>query len=122
MAREGTRAMPEPLGEDRQVKFRFEFDPGYRLIGANGIWGGVTPRGDLRLDFFVESQGIPDHVTHLITSDNRLGPELNRVQQDGIIRRIQVGVLLSLDQADSIADFIKQKIADRRRSSDGEKE
>lgn len=114
--------MPEPMGEDRQIKFRFEYDPGYRLIGANGIWGGITPRGDLRLDFFVESLGIPDHVTHLLTPDHRLGPELNRAQAEGIVRRVQVGVLLSLDQADSIADFIKQKIAERGKKTGEEKE
>jgi hypothetical protein len=109
--------MPEPMGEDRQVKFLFEYDPGYRVIAANGMWGGITPRGDMRLDFFVESLGVPDHVTHLITPDQHLGPELNRSQPEGIVRRVQVGVLLSLDQGDSIADFIKQKIAERKRTS-----
>ena len=113
--------MPERMGEDRQIKFRFEYDPAYRLVGANGIWGGITPRGDIRLDFFVESLGTPEHVTHLIAPDGRLGPELSRSQPEGIVRRVQVGVLLSLEQADSVADFIKQKVAERRKQDGGEK-
>lgn len=112
--------MVEPVGEDRQIKFLFEFDPGYRVVGANGIWAGITPRGDLRLDFFVESQRVPDEVAHLITKEGKLGPELRRSGASTgatVVRRMQVGVLLSLEQADSIADFIKTKIADFKKKA-----
>jgi hypothetical protein len=106
--------MPEPRGEDRQVKFQFEYDAGYRLVGANGVWSGITPRSDMKLDFFVESLGIPDQITHSV-SDTGLGPELNRTPDRMIVRRVQVGVLLSLDQAERIADFIKKQIEDFRK-------
>jgi hypothetical protein len=102
--------MPEPAGEDRQAKFFFEYDPSYRLVGANGIWGGVTPRGDLRLDFFVESIGIPEHVTNLITPDGKLGPELGRTPERRFSRRLLVGVLLSMEQAESVAEFIQERV------------
>jgi len=108
--------MPEPQGEDRQVKFQFEYDPGYRVIGANGVWSGITPRSDVRLDFFVESVGIPEQVTHLVTQAGGLGAELNRSPEHRIIRRLQVGVLLSLEQAESIADFIKAQITDFKKT------
>lgn len=108
--------MQEPVGEDRQVKFFFEFDPAYRLVGANGMWGGMTPRGDMRLDFFVESHVVPEHVVNLITPDGGLGPELTRSPspRGRIIRRLQMGVLLSAEQAESVADFIKQRVAEYR--------
>lgn len=107
--------MPGPVGEDRQAKFFFEYDPHYRLVGANGIWGGITPRGDLQLDFFAESIAIPDTVTNLVTPEGKLGPELGRSPERRFMRRLQVGVLLSLEQADSIADFIKEKVAEFRK-------
>ncbi len=113
--------MPEPQGEDRQVKFQFEYDSGYRVIGANGVWSGITPRSDMRLDFFVESVAIPDQVTHLVTQTAGLGAELSRSPEHRIVRRLQVGILLSLEQAESIADFIKAQITDfRKRTTKGE--
>jgi len=108
------------MGEDRQIKFFFEYDPAYRLIGANGVWGGITPRGDVRLDFFVEAQGIPKEVVNLITPEGSLGPELSRSPAQRIVRRIQVGVLLSLEQAESTADFIKSRVADFRAKRDAQ--
>lgn len=111
--------MPEPIGEDRQVQFLFEYDPGYRLVAANGMWGGITPRGDMRLDFFVESIAIPEEVVNLVTPDGTLGPELRRSPARRVIRRLQFGVLLSLEQADSAADFLKEKIAEFRKRQEG---
>lgn len=107
--------MAEPVGEDRQVKFFFEYAPDYSLVAANGAWLGVTPRGDMRIDFFVESLGNPDQVVNLITPEGQLGPELSRTPERRVMRRMQVGVLLPLEQAESIADFIKTQIADFRK-------
>jgi hypothetical protein len=107
--------MPESQGGDREVTFHYEFDPAYRIVGANGVWGGLTPRGDIRLDFFVESLTVPDSVVNLITPDGKLGPELARTPERRITRRLQVGILLSREQADDIADFLKARVAEFRR-------
>lgn len=114
--------MAEPVGEDRQVKFYFEYDPGYRVVAANGAWAGVTARGDMRIDFFVESHGIPAEVVNLITADGTLGPELTRTPGPRAVRRMQVGLLLSLEQADDIASFIKTRIAEFRKLQRGPQE
>ena len=111
--------MPEPVGEDRRVTFYYEHDPGYRLVPANGAWIGITPRGDIRVDFFVEAWGAPEHVVNLLTPSGELGPELARSPATRITRRMQVGVLLSLEQADSTADFIKAKIGEFRKRQEG---
>jgi hypothetical protein len=111
--------MPEPQGEDRQVKFHFETDPDYRIVAANGIWSGITPRGDMQLDFFVESIGAPSQVVNLVTPEGNLGNELSRSPEPRIVRRMQIGILLSLEQADNIADFIKNQIAQFRKQREG---
>ena len=115
--------MVEPVGEDRQVKFFFEYDPAYRLVATNGAWLGITPRGDIRIDFFVESLGNPQEVVNLITPQGQLGPELSRTppQQRRVERRLQVGILLTLDNAESIADFIKTQVADFRKKQQEQK-
>lgn len=98
-----------------KVQFVFTYDPQYRVCAANGIWGGVTPKGDLRLDFFVESFEPPETQTQAVTLDGQLGPELERVPMPRsadtavVNRRLMMAVVVSASQVQSWADFLTQK-------------
>ncbi len=61
--------MAEPVGEDRHVKFVFHRAADYRVVAANCVWGGITPRGDILVEFMVESAANPETVTNLVRSD-----------------------------------------------------
>src|SRR5574341_2297739 len=106
---EETKKMPT------EVHFFFEYDKDYRIVAANGVWIGITPRGDIHLDFFVERLGIPESTTNKITEDGRLGDEINRQPKDKLTRRLQVGVLLSLEHVESMVNFLTTKIADMKK-------
>ena len=106
--------MTERHYEVGQIEFHFEYDPGYRLVGANGVWGEPTPRGDLRLDFYVEASTLPTRIMHAISPEGRVGPELRREPERRFTRRIQLGILVSMDHAESIARFIQDKVAEYR--------
>jgi len=102
--------MSEKQDSRKDIEFAYEYDPGYRVVAANGVWGGATPRGDFRLDFFVESLAIPQRLRHEVLPD-KLGDELSRTPDKGLItRRLQVGVLLSIHEVKSIADFLNQQL------------
>lgn len=103
--------MPENSDLPQEVEFVFEYDPGYRIIPSNGVWGGLTPRGDFRLDFFVEGVGIPGRVTNLL-EEGHLGKEVKRDPKRTLVRRMEVGVLMSREQAKSLAEFIDEKLKD----------
>ena len=82
----------------------------YRVVAANGVHGGVTGRGDFRFDLFLESAEIPNSVTHSITPDG-LGPEIARdPDHPAIVREIQMGVVMQIDQAKSFARWILERI------------
>jgi len=104
--------MPEKGDLPQEVEFFFEYDPGYRIISTNGVWGGLTPRGEFRLDFFVESVGIPDSVKNKITAEGKLGEEITRQPEKRFVRRLQVGVLLSQIQAEALSELIQERIKD----------
>lgn len=106
--------MTDEIKKLTELEFFFEHDPNYRIIAANGIWGGLTPRGDIQLDFFVEKQNTPESIRHELKETGVLGDELGRFPSRKIIRRLQVGILLSAEQADSVANFIKDKVKELR--------
>jgi hypothetical protein len=111
---QGSRVMSERRYEGGQIEFHFEYDPGYRLVAANGVWGDPTPRGDLRLDFFVEAVSLPTRVMHAISPEGRVGTELRREPERRFTRRIQLGILVSMDHAESIARTIQDMVAEYR--------
>jgi hypothetical protein len=94
-----------------EVEITFERPPDYRLVPANGAWIGVTTRGELRIDFFVEDIKPPTSVTHQIGPDLSFKEEIvDRRSPAQITRELQVGIFLSLDAAQKIADVIQDRI------------
>ena len=85
------------------------------MFSANGVWGGVTPRGDFKLEFGIDSEVTPAEITHEIDKKGNLTPEVGRKPRGkSISRELQGGVLLSLEHAESVANFILTQIAQFR--------
>ena len=103
-----------------EVEFFFELDKDYRIIASNGVWGGLTPRGQLQLDFFVEKLAIPDSIKNAISEDGRIGKELSRSPMKRVVRRLQVGILLSIGEARDLIEFMNRKIAEYEKVNKGE--
>lgn len=106
--------MSEPKKEPekpRTVDFEYIKSGDYRVIYADGVHGGPTPRGMVQLSFYAERTPIPRKIVHQIV-DNQLGPELRdrRESRTGIIRQVAATVVMSLDSARSLRDWLDEKI------------
>ena len=80
----------------------------YKIIAANGIWGGVTPRGDVYVDFFVEKNDYPEKLVLEIKAGGKPASQKQRVDK-GLLRECQFGVLLSPKEAISIGEFLVER-------------
>lgn len=108
--------MEEHGRQEEIVKFVFSTAPGYRVVAANAIWGGLTPRGELKMDFMIDSVLTPDSVTHSVTPEGGLGPELEREPSQRLLsRELQVGILLSVGHAENIAQWILEKVKEAKK-------
>ena len=95
---------------DNRVVFSYERNPEYRVLYANGAHGGVTPKGEYKFDLFFECAATPEEVAHSITPDG-LGPEVERnPPQAPVIRELQVGVVMTVGGAKSLAHWILENI------------
>lgn len=110
--------MPQNGDLPGEIEFFFEYDPEYRIVASNGVWGGMTPRGEFRLDFFVESIGIPDSVKNKIGQDGKLGKEISRNPEKKFVRRLQVGVLLTQKHAESLSEFIQKRLKEFKKATE----
>ena len=104
--------MPNGKNQPDEISIEWEYDKDYRLVPANGMWGGITPRGDLRIDFFVEVAPVPGSgetaflkdESGLIYKEGRRTPK-----KETLVRKIQVGVMIPPQQILSFAEWFKDK-------------
>ncbi len=120
-------------GAPQKMRFDYLKSPLFRMIHADGVVGGPTPKGLLFLSFFNERMPIPQQIVHTIdqvesagtafgqpTFRARLGEEIlaERVSRESIIRETEVGVLLDLPTAEKLHDWLSTQIVQMRRASD----
>jgi hypothetical protein len=95
----------------REITFQFERDPDYRVIVANGAWGGITPRGEFKFDLFFEHVDTPEEISYMATPDG-LGPETNRSPNPTpFTREALVGVVMTVENAESLGKWILEKVS-----------
>lgn len=97
-----------------KITFRFSRDEDYRVIPVNGVWGGATPRGDVRVELFHESETLPETVTHAVAPGGQLGEELDRTPTGEFERKTFVGMMLTAKQAESIGLWLQAKAREAR--------
>lgn len=97
----------------RELKFKYIFDNDYNPIYVNGAHGGVTPRGELIVNFYLERQPLPNSITHEIASSGTIGPEINADPADlgsSLVRVVSSGVVLSHQSAKDIHYWLGEQI------------
>ncbi len=95
------------------VRFYYERSPLMRTIHVDGIFGGVTPHGMIEILPFLETTRIPTSVAHQLSPDGRLGAELmdqRQIENTGIVRELEVRLVLNLDTAKSFKQWLEEKI------------
>lgn len=107
--------MAQKDDKQTEIEFFFEYEPTYRVVPVNGAWGGLTPRGELKLDFFVESVQTPERIKNRMAGDGRLGDEISRIPERRIVRRLQIGILVGIEEAESIARFILGRVEELKK-------
>lgn len=95
------------------LKFKYKFSEEYNPVYANGAFGGVTPNGELVVNFYLERHAIPKSQTMALAPDGKLGEEIEREPDDhksSMVRYVGPGVVLSPLAAAQIYSFIGQHL------------
>ena len=102
----------ESLTSQQHIAYSFKYDSAYRILAANGVWIALTPRGDVRLDFFVEGPEAPDLIVQGIDDKGNVGKILRQEPAVSVsaVRSMQAGVLISLKEAENLATVLSQQI------------
>lgn len=100
---------------EERVEFVFTEDDDYRDIYVNGAFGGVSPRGDFRIDLYQESQIDAERIIHKLSEDGSLEEEIERSPKGPqFLRAKKVRVTMTIDNAESVANWILRTIKEFR--------
>lgn len=98
-------------GVGAQVEFHYIKSNHFRVVHCDGVWGGGTPRGYISMSVFSERRPIPQKLIHEVTPQGNLGAQIGEVTKDGIVRDVEVELLLDLPMARNIVDWLQQHIS-----------
>jgi len=84
---------------------------------VNGVYGGITPRGELICHFFCEYTPPPSEEAFPITENGKLGQKEEHVKSEiEFTRELRVGIVLNPIQAESIANWMLDKVGKAKSS------
>ena len=85
----------------------------FRVVHASGVWFGADPQGNVHLTFYNERTAIPqkiiikiDQATGLFTGED----ESKRESKEGIVREMEVDIILSPIVAQGIFKKLQENI------------
>lgn len=93
------------------VEFHYMKGNFFRVIHADGAIGGPTPSGLIHMSLFSERPAIPQKLTHSLNADGTLGAVVETVTKQGVVREMEVDVLLTVNTARLLQTWLGEQIA-----------
>ena len=99
---------------DESITFKYIFKYDYNPVYVNGAQGGISPRGEIIANFYLERPPLPNEITHAINPDGSIGTDVIAVDpknlNSSIVRYISNGVVLSHQNAKALHNWLGEQI------------
>ena len=104
--------MPKKENKKRQITFHNQISSNFREIHVDGAFGGITPRGQINVNFFAERFPIPKSTNYFIEESNLVGDKVKDGEDSkiGVVRQYEFGVYFDLKTAKDIRSFLNDRI------------
>ena len=94
------------------ITFRHKESKFHRVIYVDGVFGGITPTGQVHMVLYNERHPIPDSITYFIApdSDTLLGSESQREQRKEIHREMEISIVMNPPAVEALHQWLGQII------------
>jgi hypothetical protein len=104
------------MNEQVSNKLRIEYKKSnsFRVIHADGVYGGTSPRLQLFVAFYSERFPIPQVLTYETSESGAPVQEIvtERESKEGVFREVEVGVMLDINAAKGFAAWLNEQVAE----------
>lgn len=95
--------------EKSKLKFKYVVPDNLRDLYVNGLWGGVTPRAEIHMQFYNERIPIPNLVTCEVGEKGKLS-EVDRDIGGDVVRVVQSSLVMDYSTAVAVRDWLNDRI------------
>ena len=94
------------------IRYKYKMDEPSQLKYAHGVWGGINSQGELEMNFYLESDALPDWSECVLEPDGGLGPEKvpHDDRQKNVIRHIHSRVVLNYHTARAVQYWLESHL------------
>lgn len=98
--------------EKDKVKFHYIKANDFRVVHMDGVFGGLSPTGDIFMSIFSQRPPIPQTTVQPVKENGELGDELmsERIVKEGIVREIEVGIAVRPEIAENLIKWLQEKV------------
>jgi hypothetical protein len=105
---------PNEMPEEwpKRVHYDYIKSNQFRVLHADGAWGGLTSGGYINMNFYAERPPIPRQTSHDLSPDGSLQEieELRNVRDAFAIREIEASIIMHPNAAARLRDWLDAKI------------
>jgi hypothetical protein len=112
MADEKVTSSGDPKPEEHKtVPVHYIKANDFRVIHCDGVYGGPAPNGKwIHASLFSERLPIANQITYGLNEGGQLGEEVARVTRSGLVREIEVDVVMNTETAEALATWLLSKV------------
>lgn len=96
-----------------EITFKYVFNYGYNPVYVNGAHGGISPRGELVMNFYLERPPLPNAITHEINPNGTIGEQVAEEPENlknSMVRFVDSGVVLNFEAARNIHFWLGERL------------
>lgn len=109
------------MGEKKEIEGKFVYPNNYRQDYINGAFGGRTAKGEMVVNFFFETLPCPEK-SEIQVLPNGVISESIISQNDVTIKEVRNGIIMNLETAKSIYEWLGRNIAVEEEKNKNNKE
>ncbi len=94
------------------IRFHYIKSNGFRVVHVDGAIGSLTPRGLIHAALYSERIPIPRMVAQSVAQDGSLGSPVEQEVRQGVVREVEVSLLLDRHAAEAFRNWLSEQIAE----------
>ena len=96
-----------------ELTFKYIYNYSYNPVYVNGAHGGLSPRGELVMNFYLERPPLPEEVRHEINPNGTIGNvsgEEPKNLNSSLVRFIDNGVVMNFESARNLYFWLGERL------------
>ena len=94
----------------KNYNFKFVKNPDFRTVKADGVYGGVTVRGEINMNFYVDTIDLPKNQLYSMDSKGAITKEIPVEKKAESIRELITGINMDLETTKSVILWLNDKV------------